>query len=113
MLAAALGGVGRLGPMVYLGTVDGLRWGEVAGLRVRQLDFTARTLAVVETVVRGRRGAVGFGEPKSAGRRTLAVPVGLMDMLAKHMAKKGLTGTDGDALLFTAPDGGVLRYSNW
>ncbi|HEY8526999.1 MAG TPA: tyrosine-type recombinase/integrase [Acidimicrobiales bacterium] len=113
-LADALGGVGHLGPMVYLGTVDGLRWGEVAGLRVRQLDFTARTVAVVETVVRGRRGAVGFGAPKSAaGRRTLAVPVELMDMLAEHMAKKGLTKADRDALLFTAPDGGVLRYSNW
>jgi integrase len=113
-LAAELGGVGGYGPMAYLGTIDGLRWGEVAGLRVRLLDFTARTLAVTETVVRGRRGKVGFGEPKSrAGRRTLAVPVELLDMLAKHMAKKGLTETDRDALLFTAPSGGVLRYSNW
>jgi integrase len=113
-LAQALGGVGALGPMVYLGTVDGLRWGEVAGLRVGQLDFAARTLAVMEVVVRGRKGAVGFGEPKSsAGRRTLAVPVELMDMLMQHMAMRGLATGDADALLFTAPDGGVLRYSNW
>jgi integrase len=48
-LANELGGIGSLGPMVYLGTVDGLRWGEVAGLRVRQLDIDARTLAVTET----------------------------------------------------------------
>jgi len=55
-----------------------------SGLRVGQLDFTARTLAVTETVVRGRKGAVGFGEPKSsAGRRTLAVPAELMDMLVE------------------------------
>jgi len=111
-LAANLGGVGRLGPMVYLGTVDGLRWGEVAGLRLGQLDVAGRTLAVTETVVRGRKGAVGFGQPKSAaGRRTLAVPVELVEMLTKHIAARGLTS--GDDLLFTAPDGGVLRYSNW
>jgi integrase len=113
-LAQALGGVGVLGPMVYLGTVDGMRWGEVAGLRVGQLDFLARTLAVTETVVRGRKGSVGFGEPKSsAGRRTMAVPVELMDMLAQHMAMRGLAAGDADALMFTASDGGVLRYSNW
>lgn len=113
-LADAMGGVGGLGPMAYLGTVDGLRWGEVAGLRVSHLDFAARTLTITETVVRGRRGLIGFGEPKSAaGRRTLAVPVGLVEMLAKHMEARGLSASDGNALLFTAPSGGLLRYSNW
>jgi integrase len=88
--------------------------GEVAGLRVSHLDFAARTLTITETVVRGRRGLIGFGEPKSAaGRRTLAVPVGLVEMLAKHMEARGLSASDGNALLFTAPSGGLLRYSNW
>ena len=114
MLAKALGGVGDLGPMVYLGTVNGLRWGEVAGLRVGQLDVERCTLAVTETIVRGRRGAVEVGRPKSeAGRRTLPVPVELMTMLVQHMAARGLTTAAPDGLLFTAPGGGVLRYSNW
>jgi integrase len=113
-LAHQLGGVGQLGPMVYVAVVEGMRWGEVAGLRVGHLDFDARTVAVRETVVRGRRGAIGFGEPKSsAGRRTLAAPAGLMTMLAAHLAAKGLAVEDREALLFTAPDGGFLRYSNW
>lgn len=113
-LAKSMGGVGRYGPMAYLGAVVGLRWGEVAALRVRHVDPAVRSLAVVETVVRGRGGKVGFGAPKSdAGRRTLALPVELVDMLEAHMAEKALTAADGDALLFTAPDGGVLRYSNW
>jgi integrase len=100
--------------MVYLGAIAGLRWGEVAGLRVRHLDVSGLTLSVAEIVVRGRRGAVGFGEPKSAaGRRTLAVPAELMDILTRHMAAKSLVAADRDRLLFTAPDGGVLRYSNW
>ena len=113
-LANELGGIGSLGPMVYLGTVDGLRWGEVAGLRVRQLDVDARTLAVTETVVRGRKGVVGFGEPKSAaGRRTLAVPPEPMNMLCEHLGVRGVSKDDADALVFTSPDGRVLRYSNW
>jgi integrase len=114
LLADELGGVGSLGPMAYLGTVDGLRWGEVAGLRLGQIDLGARTLVVTETVVRGRKGRVGFGQPKSsAGRRTLAVPAELVEMLTAHVAARGLSAGDVDALLFTAPGGGVLRYSNW
>jgi len=67
-------------------TIDGLRWGEVAGLRVGHLGFEVSTLSISETVVRGRRGAVGLGEPKSAaGRRTLGVPPELMDMLVRHI----------------------------
>jgi integrase len=91
-LSDGLGGVGELGPMVYVAAVEGLRWGEVAGLRVGHLDFDARTLVVREALVRGRRGAIGFGEPKSAaGRRTLAVPVELLDMLGDHLDAKGLS----------------------
>jgi integrase len=113
-LAKALGGVGELGPMVYLGAVEGLRWGEVAGLRVGQVDVAARTVAVVETIVRGRKGAVGVGEPKSdAGRRTLPIPAVLADMLSDHMAAVGLTPLDREALLFRSPGGGPLRYTNW
>jgi integrase len=86
----------------------------VAGLRVGRVDVEARTLAVVETIVRGRRGAVGVGEPKSdAGRRTLALPASLAAMLAAHMEAVGLSEDDRDALLFTAPNGGPLRYTNW
>jgi hypothetical protein len=58
-LAKALGGVEGYGPMVYLGAVDGLRWGEMAGLRVGRVDTEDCTAAVVETIVRGRKGSVG------------------------------------------------------
>ena len=50
----------------YVAVVEGMRWGEVAGLRVGHVDFVARTLVVRKTIVRGRRGAIGTGEPKSA-----------------------------------------------
>jgi integrase len=57
-LAKGLGGVGELGLMVYLGAIEGLRWGGVAGLRVGQVDLEARTVAVTETIVCGRKGSV-------------------------------------------------------
>ena len=86
----------------------------MAELRVGQFDFQAGTVWIRQTVVRGRRGKTEIGEPKSAaGRRTLGVPIALIEMVGKRMAARGLTADDGDALLFTAPDGGMLRYSNW
>ena len=51
-----------------------------------------------------RANMVGFGQPKSAaGRRTLAVPIELMEMLTEHIAARGLTS--GDDLLFTVGHG--------
>jgi integrase len=104
LLADGLGGVGQLGPMIYMAAVEGMRWGEVAGLRVGHLDFEAGTLMVRETIVRGRRGAIGLGEPKSAaGRRTLAVPAGLMAMLKDHLSEKGVAASDSEALFSPRP----------
>lgn len=101
-------------PLPYLGAVLGLRWGECAGLRVQSLDLLGRTLAVTEQATRGPKGATVFGPPKSsAGRRTLAVPKVLAEMLSIHLAKRGLTAEDGPALVFTMRDGGVLDYRNF
>ena len=41
------------------------------------------------------------------------MPAPLVAMLVRHMAARGLMGEDGGELLFTAPGGGMLRYSNW
>jgi integrase len=43
----------------------------------------------------------------------LAAPALLMSMLQEHIEAKGLGASDEDALLFTSPVGGFLRYSNW
>jgi len=49
------------------------------------------------TWCKGSAGALDFG------RRTLAVPVALVEMVGKHMAARSLTRDDRDAVLFTAP----------
>jgi len=113
-LAALADALDGYGPMAYLGAVLGLRWGECAGLRVGRLNTLRSTVTVAEQLTRGAGGRIVLGEPKSqAGRRTLAAPGALMDLLAAHLACRGLTGADTDALVFTGPDGGPLRYENW
>lgn len=88
---------GELGPkhaaMAYLGAVLGLRWGECAGLRVGRIDFLRSTISITEQITRGPGGRHITGQPKSeAGRRTLAIPTPLAEMLTEHLARRGLTG---------------------
>jgi len=104
----------RYRPMIYSSVVLGLRFSEVAALRVDQVDTVRGRLSVAETLTRDAQGRPVFGPPKSAAsRRTLAMPAPLSELLAEHFAQAGLTGVDPDALVFTAPDGGPIRYANW
>ena len=99
--------------MVYLGAVLGLRRGECAGLRVRNIDFAASTVTIEEQLTRGRAGQPEIGPPKSeAGRRTLSAPAALLDLLKANLDRQGLTG-DHDAHVLTSPDGELLAYQNW
>jgi integrase len=102
----------RYRPMVWLGAALGLRWSEVAGLRVGRLDLVGGRLSVAEALVRGTGGRNVFGPPKSkAGRRTMFMPDAIVVMIAAHVEHLRLS--DVDALVFTDDEGGPLRYSNW
>lgn len=100
--------------MVYLGALLGLRWGEVAGLRVGRVDFPCGTIMVAEQLTRGEGGRAVLGPPKSdAGRRVLSAPRPLLDMLTVHLASRNLTGADADDFVFVSPNGAPLDYSHW
>lgn len=103
------------GAMAWLGAVLGLRWGEVAALRVRSVDVLRRTVEVTEQRSRAMPDSPdAFGPPKShAGRRVVSMPAALADLLAGLMARRGLTAADPDALLFTSPEGQALDYNHW
>jgi integrase len=102
----------RYRSMVWVGALLGLRWGEIAALRVGSLDPLAGTLTVSENVTLDERGRTRMGPPKSdAGHRTFTMPAALVTMLADHLAQRRLTAADTDALLFPAPDGGLLQYT--
>ncbi len=107
-IAGALDPIYR--PMVWLGAVLGLRWGEVAGLTVGSFDLLRGTLNVSSQLGRDRQ----LGPPKSAsGRRVLSLPKALTDMLAAHLAVAGLTGADAGRLVFTTGTGSPLDYAHW
>jgi integrase len=107
-LAAAL--PDRWGPMVYVAGACGLRFSEVAGLRVGRVDLAHHRLQVIETApqVGGDRA-----EPKTAaGRRTVPLPGLITDVLDQHLSRYRLAG-EADALVFSAPRGGRLHAANW
>jgi integrase len=98
-------------PIVYVAGVLGLRWSEIAGLRVGHLDFLRRTLTVSETVAEVSGRLLQAATKSKASQRTLSVPPFLMAMLAEHLADRGRPGPD--ELIFTAPAGGPLRIANF
>lgn len=110
-LAAAM--PDHLAAMPRVGAELGLRWGETAGLKVQALDLMRRRLTV-EWTVGELSGRIIQGPPKSvAGYRTIVMPAGIADLLARHLQAVELTGADGDSFLFRGPGGGPLGYTNW
>jgi len=99
--------------MLYVGAVLGLRFGECAGLKVGRLDLLRGSLTVAESVgeVNGR---LVTGAPKSAaGRRTMTMPTPLVEVLAEHLVRRGLTAADEAAYVFCDAQGGPVRYANF
>ena len=83
--------------VVLLLGVGGLRWGETIALRVCDVDFLRRRIALHRKVVRVRSQFV-VGSLKSNKNRTVVVPAFVMDALAMTAAGKGR-----EDLLWTAP----------
>jgi integrase len=81
----------------------GCRWGEMAALRVRNVDFLRRRARLVEAVTLVR-GVQSWGTPKGHERREVPLPPFVVDELAAHVA-----GKQADESLFTATKGGPLR----
>lgn len=97
-------------PIVWLGAILGLRWSEIAGLRVGRLDLLACRVTIAGAVTRGEGGRLVCGTPKSkAGRRTFQMPKALSEMLAEHLASRGLIGADSKASCSQAMSGGHFR----
>ena len=98
--------------LVYVGGVLGLRWSEIAGLRVSRVNISGRTLEVAEAIkyVSGRLVIDGLVKSKAA-LRTLGLPDELAAILADHSEQHCLS--DADAFVFSSPRGGPLNYQNF
>lgn len=93
--------------LVELLAYTGLRWGEMAALRVGRVDPQRGRLEVVEAVV-DVNGRMIFGSPKSHQHRSVPVPSFLREDLAAALVGKGPQD-----LVFTSPGGSVLRVQNF
>ncbi len=98
---------GDHGLLIRVLAYTGLRFGELAALRVSRVDLMRRRPIIAESVTEVRSEAV-FGTPKTQEQRSVPIPRIIADALAVHMAGKAQ-----DDFLFTAPAGGVPRLMNF
>jgi integrase len=85
----------------------GLRWGEMAALRVENFEMLRRRVNVVRAVAEVR-GKLVWSTPKTHERRSVPFPKFLAGQLAELMA-----GKSGGDLVFTSVRGEVLRVSTY
>lgn len=81
----------------------GLRWGELAALKVQRLDFLRRRVLVAESVT-PVKGVMTFGATKGHERREVPLPRFLLDDMSRQVSGKAA-----EDLVFTGGRGAVLR----
>ena len=82
------------GDVIRLLAYTGLRFGEMAALRVRRIDFLRRRLTIAEAVTEVG-GRLEFGTPKTHQQRTVPLPATLAESLARHCAAASLAVASG------------------
>jgi integrase len=96
--------------LVYVLAYGGLRFGEAAALRRARCDLLHSELLVAENLSEVN-GHLHWVEPKTHQQRRVVVPSFVTEVLGDHLDE--FVGPSPDSLLFTAPDGGPLRYGNF
>jgi integrase len=98
--------------LVLLATFGSLRWGELAALRRKDIDLSARTIRVERQLTEITGQGLTFGPPKSAaGHRAVPLPGMILTDLIDHLSQHVQAGND--ALIFTSPEGTPLRHGNF
>jgi integrase len=104
-LAAQLGG--REALLVRVLAYCGLRWGELAALRIADVDFLRRRISITRSVS-DVNGALVWGATKTHQHRSVPVPRFLTEQLASICV-----GRDPTELLFPSRSGSALRVKNF
>ena len=94
--------------LVYMAAYTGLRAGELAGLRRKDVDLL-RGVVQVRQALKQLDPPV-FGGTKTGKTRTVTLPKFLRAMLTDHLAGRIPGGADADALVLTSPEGGIMRH---
>ena len=100
--AGAAGNLGK--PVILVLAYCGLRWGELAAIKVGAIDVK-RARIKIEASVTEVGGKLVWGEPKTKQHRTVPIPEFLVPIVAER-----IQGRAADELAFPAAGGGVLRY---
>ncbi|MBT5320703.1 MAG: site-specific integrase [Chloroflexi bacterium] len=95
--------------LIFAAAYTGLRAGELAALRVGDLDLMRGRIHVRRAVAEVH-GRMETGPPKSGKERTVSVPPFLQNMLTTQVAA---AAKDPEALVFTTKDGAQIRISNF
>ncbi|MEV0868704.1 tyrosine-type recombinase/integrase [Brachybacterium paraconglomeratum] len=105
-LEALAEAAGDRAAIVHVLAYCGLRFGELAALRVAMVDLGRRRLRIEESVTEVN-GALVWSEPKDHQRRTVPWPAFLDDEI-----RAALEGKGADDPVFPSSGGGVLRVRN-
>jgi integrase len=101
----------RYRALVLLACFCGLRWGELAALRRRDIDPDSGAVRVVRQLTEVN-GKLTFGPPKTdAGKRTVIIPSMILPDVCDHLNCHVAAGADG--LMFASPAGMPQRHSNF
>ncbi|MFC4513353.1 MULTISPECIES: tyrosine-type recombinase/integrase [Streptomyces] len=98
--------------LVLLAAFTGLRFGELASLRRRDINTVSAALSVRRSQAEMQTGSLFDKAPKSgAGIRPVAFPAELVPDVEQHLDRFAGGGRDGH--VFIGPRGGRLRRSNF
>jgi integrase len=103
-LAAAAGEYRRL--VLVLGYC-GIRWAEASAVKAGRVSLETRRIRIVQNYT-DVRGALALGPVKNHEKRSVPIPRSFAEEL-----RDLVDGRASDALVFAAPEGGPLRYSNF
>ncbi len=98
----------RYRPLIYTAAYTGMRWGELAGLRVERLNLLRGTVDVVQAFTEVS-GHLHLGPTKTGARRTVVLPRFLAQMLGEHIGRY----PSADGYVFTSAEGTPLRRRNF
>ncbi|MFE0625770.1 tyrosine-type recombinase/integrase [Streptomyces sp. NPDC058864] len=98
--------------LVLIAALCGLRWGELVGLRRRDIDIDAGTIRVRRAVAELQSGQRLIKQPKSeAGARTVGIPAVIHAEVVSHLRIYAETGPDGR--VFKGPKGATPRRNHF
>ncbi len=100
----------RFRSLAVVAAYTGLRWGELAGLQVSDVDMLRRRLIVRSALVEASGQPPTLGVPKSpASERTIALPRSVVDALALHLRDHPPV----DGMVWTTERGALLRRGSF